>query len=50
MVRPLRKQTSTENYQQQQKKEMKYLLSSPTHDIPGCDGAFGNTEKENYIH
>lgn len=23
-----------------------HLRSSPTHDIPGCDGAFGNTEKE----
>lgn len=27
-----------------------YSLSSPTHDIPGCDGAFGKTEKENYNH
>lgn len=22
-----------------------YLRSSPTHDIPGADGTFGNTEK-----
>lgn len=33
-------------YTRQHKKKI-YSLSSPTHDIPGCDGAFGNTEKEN---
>jgi hypothetical protein len=27
-------------------KSDEYLLSSPTHDIPGADGTFGNTENK----